>query len=413
MPTAVVPSNSCSIADRQPTCGILQSDGVVDGHCLGAAAAAVGTTSAAAPPVLSYELPLGQEDRATLRSDLSAWSGSRRVMRRRGVASGNAQNIGRSAGPTEAHPDESESVKPSLPPTSLDTLETSRHLRSTFLVNTLRPAADKVVDFLERQGSYVYLKAIEAIDGCARDHIVYSRGGVLRFSPAFCRERICPICAANRAGKLKKRLAATIRRMREPKLMTLTMVLTDASIDVLARRIKGYLVKLRRRKFFRNVCRSGFWIVEYTWREQTHCWHVHLHCVIDSAYLPQAWLSSAWSRITGGSTVVDIRQCNSRAAGYLAKYVSKNGWDLPPENRLKEWFMAVKSTRMFGSWGGIRIEETDLELPADCEIIGFLSAIIARARAGSQEDIDIIVELAAGILAEDRAPPGSNSGSRE
>jgi len=348
----------------------------------------------AVPP---SDLNLCEQDRATLRSDLSGSQGSRRGDARRGCASGNSLRYPDGYSFPEAALDEQESDKPSLSSlvsTLLDGIETSRHFERKPFFTSLREISDFIQIHLEERGSSCYLKTIEALDRCCKDQVVMRRNSKMLTFPSLCRQRICPFCSFFKAVKLKRKLAATIARLHQPKLLTLTLKQSDAPIDFQARRIRKCFDKLRHRKFFSDACRSGFYVLEYTFNPQARTWHVHLHCVLDAKFILQKTVVEAWRKITGDSFIVDIRRCLPEHAGYLAKYVAKNGTFLPPDDQLMEYLSAVKSIRMFGSWGSLKLEEETILDMDDCEVVGLWSDIRARAECGDPEAVSIVIELA-------------------
>jgi len=351
--------------------------------------------SLSSPPGASpSELPLGVEDRATLRSDPSATPGSRRRVNRRGCSSGNASSLPEGYLFPEVAPDEQESDKPSLPLTLLEGIETSRCFERKPFFNSLREISNYIQIYLEEHGSSYYLNTIQALDRCAKEQVVMRRNEKLLTFPSLCRQRICPICSFFKAVKLKRKLKDTILRLHHPLLLTLTLKQSGEGLDVQARRIKKCFQLLRDRKFFRDACRSGFYVLEYTFNPQAVTWHVHLHCVLDSHFILQKVVSQAWRKITGDSFIVDIRRCLPEHAGYLAKYVAKNGTFLPPKEKLMDYLSAVKSVRMFGSWGGLKIEEETILDMDDCEVVGLWSDIRARAERGDPDAVSIVIELA-------------------
>ena len=81
------------------------------------------------------------------------------------------------------------------------------------------------------------------------------------------------------------------------------------------------IARLRRRGLVNDYCK----VIEYTKSN-----HEHIHCIFRGSYIEQRQLSEHWASIHA-SPVVDIRQISaghqsrSRAAYYLAKYLSKVG----------------------------------------------------------------------------------------
>jgi len=107
------------------------------------------------------------------------------------------------------------------------------------------------------------------------------------------------------------------------------------------RSFRALVMRLRRRGW----C-SGY--VKVT--EFTEAGLPHLHVLIRGPYIPQSWLSEAWSEIHS-SPVVDIRLVRGQhaAAGYLAKYLGKRmesryswSWDWVWRGFAREWSVLVR-----------------------------------------------------------------------
>jgi len=71
--------------------------------------------------------------------------------------------------------------------------------------------------------------------------------------------------------------------------------------------------------------------------EKTERGFPHLHVAFRGPYIPQAWLSETWAKLTGAK-IVDIRKPRSvrDLAGYLAKYLAKDPTKLGTGKRY--WF---------------------------------------------------------------------------
>lgn len=208
------------------------------------------------------------------------------------------------------------------PATSLDTSVTRRHFRVSPCGKTFRVAVHK---------------------GC----------GARVFVPVRCGDRFrCPDCARIAAARLVESFRPRIDAMTHPLFLTLTTLSVPAG--GLSRARQGLLLawgRLRHRKLFEQV-RGGVWAVETTY-SQVHGWHLHLHAIIDSPYLPQAEISRVWEKLTG-ARVVDIREVKDRrrAAKEVLKYVCKP-WELDAD-QMDEVAAAFKGQRKADSWGTAR-----------------------------------------------------------
>jgi len=158
--------------------------------------------------------------------------------------------------------------------------------------------------------------------------------------------------------------------MKHPVFITLT----EANVPAIDKKyytgLRGRLTKLRHRDIFAK-CVGGFYGIETTYNYDTKTWHVHIHMIADTPYIPQDKLSEAWHDITGNSYVVHIREINNaeKASKEIAKYVVKPGKFLQDSKLVDEFLNAVKGARLvttFGKYHNIQFEdEDDCGLP-DC-----------------------------------------------
>lgn len=290
----------------------------------------------------------------------------------------------------------------------LEQIETSLHRFHPRSFDSLAAARNLIIDHLWLTPAESDKVVAEKLEACSTEHNVYRADGKLRVYPVLCRQRVCPICGFYRAMKLRRRFSDTIKRMSRPKFMTFTLKRSLDPIDVQARRLTSAFAKLRRRSFFKDACRQGFWVLEYTYDSTFHTWHVHLHCVVDAFFILQTSLSKHWLDITGDSFIVDIRQCSPSRASYLAKYVAKNGAIMPAPDKMASYLNTIKSIRTYGSFGKLKIREDDLLEFDDFEYIGTLRGILFGARNLDPESVVILRELHQTYFSDPKSnsPPG-------
>ena len=120
-----------------------------------------------------------------------------------------------------------------------------------------------------------------------------------------CGSRVCPVCRRKWFGYHFKALYDLVSTWKQTRSLTLTTRnIPDAEFsreDVL--RIRRHFSQLR--AHFKKQIAGGFYVVQAT--NRGHGWHLHLHIIYDGEFIYQGDVSAAWSRITGGSYVVDIR----------------------------------------------------------------------------------------------------------
>lgn len=169
-----------------------------------------------------------------------------------------------------------------------------------------------------------------------------------------CRSRWCPICARSKASFITEQATAWLKKITEPKFLTLTLRSTDAPLSEQVDRLYDGLRLLRRRKFFKDAARGGVWFFQLTYNRDRKQWHPHLHILMDSNYLQKSALIAAWQEITGDSYIIDIKAVwnPESAAAYVARYVSRPAELSSVAEQLQDELLTTcKGRRLAGSWG--------------------------------------------------------------
>lgn len=183
---------------------------------------------------------------------------------------------------------------------------------------------------------------------------VHRESRMVRVISQSCRLRWCPICSKAKAYRISEAVTTWLETHRRPKILTLTLRHSNESLDSQITRLYACFREFRRVKFLRNNIHGGIWFFQVKWIEETSSWHPHLHCLLDSEYLPHAYLKQHWKRVTGDSDIVDIRVIYKpqTAAEYVARYASRPCLlsDLPEPKRL-ECVDALHGRRLCGKWG--------------------------------------------------------------
>lgn len=209
-----------------------------------------------------------------------------------------------------------------------------------------------------------------------------------------CRERLCPECQRVRAWKYQQAYAEFISKAKRPKFLTLTIatmaVPAGESIDKLYRCFR----LLRRREVWKAHCKGGYTVVEITPGKSGIGWHVHLHILMDSVYIPIDWIKDEWFKITDGSHRCNIKAIDAGGAKYLAKYATKA---LTPGEDGRDWWALaddLKGRRMAQSFGDAPALNLEIQRDEDKHIVlGTLESILYAAQQGDEEAITIIDQL--------------------
>lgn len=183
-----------------------------------------------------------------------------------------------------------------------------------------------------------------------------------------------------------------VRRMNARRLATLTLASSDDPLGEQIDRMSAAFRTLRRSAFWKQHVDGGVWAIEVTYNVETGRWHPHVHIIMDGSYIPQADLKAAWLKITGDSSVVDVRKCDDArdAARYIATYVGKLA-DLlrVPAARVIDYADALHRRRLAGTFGTSHAHtlerKDDAEEPRPAEFIITAATLTNAALSGNDD----------------------------
>lgn len=183
-----------------------------------------------------------------------------------------------------------------------------------------------------------------------------------------CKRRTCPKCARIRSLRLVEMYLPVVLCFQWACLVTLTLkVVPYGDVQEQVDRITASFRKLRMRKVWN--AKNGIASIEIV-KEETNCWYVHLHTLVDSKWMDQKALSDAWKKITGDSYIVDIRRIKSdkrSALREVLKYQTKI-WQLSEED--KEFVEETFKHRRFVYTFGIKKPEKSEFKGMKCKLCG-------------------------------------------
>lgn len=210
--------------------------------------------------------------------------------------------------------------------------------------------------------------------------------GKVRVISNSCRQRWCPICSRARSFYLGKMVREWLESRESPKLLTLTMQHTSAPLDHQVKWLYAHFRKFRQRVAIRGKIRGGIWFFQLKMSVGTGEWHPHIHCVIDSPYVPQNLLSEEWHKQTLTSNIVDIRSVydTGKVSEYVARYCTRPAQlkDYQFEDAV-EIFSVFHGRRMCGTWGTGKICSLRQGRPADStswEKVGSWKSVLTQVR---------------------------------
>lgn len=165
-----------------------------------------------------------------------------------------------------------------------------------------------------------------------------------------CKLRVCPICAYVVSRERGRMLVTLSKQLQFPKLITLTIPTWKRDPREGIALIRAHFNELRKHQLFKRVD-AGAYSIELI--PKVDGWHIHIHILLSSKYIPYQHLFKAWQVITKTQAPhVDIRAAeNDNARKYIAKYAAKasNFGDDP--NAAVAWHFAVKGLRLFATFG--------------------------------------------------------------
>lgn len=172
--------------------------------------------------------------------------------------------------------------------------------------------------------------------------------------PIQCGDRFCRVCSQRRSARIRARLAdlhhhVKLKRGFTFKFMTLTIPSgpdLQTQFDLIVKSFR----RLRQRKYWRTRVDGGGYVVEVTIGKHG-LWHVHIHAIVYSSYLPVRQLSANWSMCSPGQIVHISMISGPQVARYVSKYVSKS---LALERRTGYASRVLKGNRLFQPFGSFQ-----------------------------------------------------------
>lgn len=195
--------------------------------------------------------------------------------------------------------------------------------------------------------------------------IYCSRCGHEHPIPVRCDDRFCPVCSQDRRHRIQQRLAYIIQAAApKPGERLKHIVLTlrsEPDPGAMLKRLVTAFKRLRTRAFWRNHVSGGAYFLEFTYSNDLY--HVHMHIIAYTTFMPQKLLSRQWAALTGSQVVWISETKKAIAIRYLTLYTTKQ----PPDaSRSYEVNKALRSQRLFqcfGQWTLIKVPRMTSTFP--------------------------------------------------
>lgn len=172
--------------------------------------------------------------------------------------------------------------------------------------------------------------------------------------PVYCKNRFCAVCARHRnrliRWKLTEFLRATkLRKYDSFKFLTLT-VSNNPDLKSMTAELIAAFRRLRSRSVWKRHVRGGACIIEV--KPGKEGWHVHLHVVIESKYIPYEILLAEWKAVSTGQGVYIKKLHGSQVVAYLTKYLTKEQATKAEQEYMTDMLKGTRLFQPFGSWYG-------------------------------------------------------------
>lgn len=233
-----------------------------------------------------------------------------------------------------------------------------------------------------------------------------------RITGHYCHDRLCAPCNAALAAVVRSNASRYVAEHHiTVRFLTLTLKHSDLPLADQITRLYQSFSTLRRREFFKQHCVGGIAFLEVKLAKDGVRWHPHLHCLIEGGYLDGKQLSQEWLKVTGDSSIIDIRRPDDteHTISYVCKYISKPCHHdvLRSPEMLNEYAAAIKGRRRFvtwGNWRGTNFSKPPPDTTTDWKLVASLSTLLQAARAGDDKAKQILEMVAHQIKSAPVAP---------
>lgn len=232
-----------------------------------------------------------------------------------------------------------------------------------------------------------------------------------------CHDRFCLPCGRERSRRIASNVINKLET-NQARFLTLTVRSENEPLSVLMDKLTNGFTALRRTKLWTSKVTGGVAFIEIKWYKDRQRWHPHFHILVQGKYLPKAELSKLWLRITGDSSIIDIRfvKDNAHVTHYVAKYATKpmDHTVIHEPVQLREAILALKGKRLcmtFGAWQGYALTAA---LDGDSWVnLGLLSEVVKAATEGDPVANEALEALRIDVPVQEeptipRAPPKSS-----
>jgi hypothetical protein len=242
--------------------------------------------------------------------------------------------------------------------------------------------------------------------------------GELRVRCSSCGQRTCPHCGSKNRRQLGEELSLLMAgaEPNEWRFITLTLAHEERYLGDTIKLLRSSFRKLRQTRLWRRTQSYGRAVIECKWNSRKGTWNAHLHIIARGKFLPQAALSAAWEKSSGGSYIVDVRAVDTskQLQSYLSKYVGKVPSFEGADDALFRWceyYVATRRKQMiitFGPCPQVTVPPDPDSEPLnekDWELVGSLDTIVKAASLGEPGASALLAELERSIWRNAKSKP--------
>lgn len=275
----------------------------------------------------------------------------------------------------------------------LDAQETTslKRLKPTYRAQFLEPCQDEYDATCEAYAQiYPHISDWNrySLEHC-RQHAFFAMdrvSGDVKIMTDSCRERWCPMCAAQKASFTRTSVQGWIESLDSPRFLTLTLKHCEEPLLPQIEFLQDAFRRLRMRIWWKRRVFGGVWFLQVHRSEEDGCWHPHLHILLDGKYMEEGKLSDLWDVITWGSTIVYITQIHNPedSARYVARYSARPARfaKMVLADRV-EMITAMKGKRLSGTFGTakcITLTPPKIKSDNDWLMIGHYDTLVRDAK---------------------------------
>ena len=226
-----------------------------------------------------------------------------------------------------------------------------------------------------------------------------------------CHHRTCLNCREFRGYQVSQATETLMESWNQAKFITLTRTPRDGTLRSIVRSLLLDFNRLRRTALWKACAGPGVYVIEITRHPSRSHFHVHLHCVVESKFIPQNALSEAWHTITGDSTNVWIERAKLSDARYIGKYLGKGMGDQVEDFERWAFWDELAGVRLAATFGGAPSLKS-LEPPSENTLIAPLETVQRWAMSGDKWAQGLINTLYA-KLTESTPPTSTTNGAHD